>query len=289
MHHLPRFHDSLSLSVPSLACDLWTRSIARRADDLHPTNHRLTHHRSTIVRTLFSQTNFTTLTGRKCKLAQQSVNGGRGNTRGPGASDAQHRLAVPCAGPAPEWVAFSDLTQGRSTFMMNESSAVDPVAVVLLCASVDLDGPFMGDEGEGPYMVLSVDGWVKYRVSPDFAEAFCALRGRVRRAFEHYVTTAGRGSHGGAAEGMMPADLMDALRTTVRVLASGDMRGTAKGGGGASKAGVGGYEQPKGKQQQQQQQQQQRQRGNGKGGKGSAGSKKKRGGGANGSGNVNRN
>ena len=126
--------------------------------------------------------------------------------------------------------------------MMNESSAVDPIAVVLLCASVDLDGPFMGDEGEGPYVVLSVDGWVKYRVSPDFAEAFCALRGRVRRAFEHYVTTAGRGSHGevGAEEGTMPADLMDALRTTVRVLASGDMRGTAKGGGGASKAaGVG--------------------------------------------------
>ena len=85
--------------------------------------------------------NFSTLTGRKCKPSMQSVNGGRGgggggpNARPPaGTSEAQFRLSQPCKGPGPDWVAFSDLTQGRNSFMMNDTSAVDPLVVVLLCA-----------------------------------------------------------------------------------------------------------------------------------------------------------
>ena len=148
--------------------------------------------------------NFSTLTGRKCKPSMQSVNGGRGgggggpNARPPaGTSEAQFRLSQPCKGPGPDWVAFSDLTQGRNSFMMNDTSAVDPLVVVLLCASVDLDGPFLdetaqdngGGGGGSNYMVLTVDGWVKYRVPTDFATALCALRARARKAFEHHVLT----------------------------------------------------------------------------------------------------
>jgi hypothetical protein len=93
--------------------------------------------------------NFTTVSGRKCKLSSSSVNGkGLFHFRSAavhefccvlaGGSAAQARLSGPCPGPAPDWIAFQSLTQARSIFMANSVTSADALTLLLLCANVDL-------------------------------------------------------------------------------------------------------------------------------------------------------
>ena len=198
------------------------------------------------------ETNFATAAGRKCKLAAQTV----ASHKGPGASSAQRSLAGPCGKSAPDWVAFSDLTQGRTNFMANDVSAVDPIALLLLSAAVDLetfepsspaelengavDAAVDGAADSGavavePYSVLTLDGWVAYRCPPPLALGLATLRRRLRAAFDAHVRAgsggSGRGS-GGAEPGVLSADLADAVTTAVAVLAAPD--GPLTSGGGES-------------------------------------------------------
>ena len=212
------------------------------------------------------ESNFSTATGRKCKLAMQTV----ASHKGPGASVLQRSLAGPCGKSAPDWVAFSDLTQGRTNFMANEVSAVDPLALLLLSAALDLEtfdpstsieengeaaaaaaaadggGAKSGDVAVAePYSVLTLDGWVAYRCPPPLALGLATLRRRLRAAFAAHVragrvpTSGGGGGSGGGRgggmgdSGLLSADLTDAVTTAVTVLAAPDGP-LASGGGGGS-------------------------------------------------------
>jgi hypothetical protein len=190
-----------------------------------------------------AETNFATAAGRKCKLAAQTV----ACSKGPGSSRQQQALSGPCAGPAPDWVAFGDLTQGRTNFMANDVSAVDPLALLLLSAAVDLEAfePAPPDPAgaavRAPYSVLTLDGWVAYRCPPPLAVGLATLRRRLRAAFACHVLGCQRSADGsgpGASAGWLSDDLADAVTTAVAVLAAAD--GPLAGGGGAGAGGGGG-------------------------------------------------
>jgi hypothetical protein len=125
--------------------------------------------------------------------------------------------------------------------MANDVSAVDPLALLLLSAAVDLEAfePAPPDPAgaavRAPYSVLTLDGWVAYRCPPPLAVGLATLRRRLRAAFDCHV----RGGPGaGAGAGWLSDDLADAVTTAVAVLAAAD--GPLAGGSGAGADGGGG-------------------------------------------------
>jgi len=147
-----------------------------------------------IARRLFSETNFSTSTGRKCKLASQSV-----NKSSKTASEAPYEV-----------IGFNDLTQGRSNFIANDSTVLHLLPLFFMSTSVDIDS--LGSE-ESESVVITVDGWMKLQSSRDVALNMAIITRRLREGFAMYISA-------GKKKAALPPHLVDAAKTVSFVLQS---------------------------------------------------------------------
>lgn len=152
-----------------------------------------------LARRLLGEVNFSTNTGRKCKLATQSVN------------KTCKRMTVASSEPY-ELIGFRDLTQGRTHFIANESTLLDLLPVFFMSASVDVE--LFSPEGEEPIAVITVDGWMKLRSSQRLALNLAVVTSRLRQGFADYISM-------GRAGTSLPPHLLDAAQTVASVLQFG--------------------------------------------------------------------
>lgn len=135
---------------------------------------------------------------------------------------------------------------------------MDPLLLILLCASVTVEYPpeIQSPEGEGePLALLTVDGWVQYTAPYWTARNLSIVRRRLRLAFRKYVDVGARGGGGGAGGvqkqescQMQPASDANAVKAIFGA-GGGDDDGTESGnsdsddeiilGGDAAPTGVG--------------------------------------------------